>query len=72
MYSYLNEFRAENFKEAANLLAEEKHRSDVMYNQQTMNQTLETIKGNFQYQSLISTINLLETKKINATLDAMR
>lgn len=72
MYSYLNEFRAENFKEAANLLAEEKHRSDVMYNQQTMNQTLETIKGNVQYQSVISTINLLETKKINATLDAMR
>ncbi|MDO4634755.1 MAG: hypothetical protein Q4A87_02395 [Streptococcus sp.] len=43
-----------------------------MYNQQTMNQTLETIKGNIQYQSVISTINLLETKKINATLDAMR
>ncbi|OLF48684.1 hypothetical protein BU200_09715 [Streptococcus acidominimus] len=71
LYAYLENYRADNFKEAANLLAEERHRHNVEYSQQVMQQSLESIKGNLQYQSVIQTIQLLETKNMNSKLDSI-
>lgn len=62
LYSYLETYRADNFKEAANLLAEEKHRERVEYNQEVMQSSLATIQDNVRYQSVIQTIQLLETR----------
>ena len=62
LYSYLETYRADNFKEAANLLAEEKHRERVEYNQELMQSSLATIQDNVRYQSVIQTIQLLETR----------
>ena len=62
LYSYLETYRADNFKEAANLLAEEKHRERMEYNQEVMLSSLATIKDNVRYQSVIQTIQLLETR----------
>lgn len=69
LYCYLEDFRADNFKEAANLLAEEKHRDKIEYNQQLMKRSLLAIESNLQYQSVIQTTQLLETKVISAKLD---
>lgn len=69
LYSYLENYRADDFKEAANLLAEEKHRDQVEYNQELMQQSLASIQSNVRYQSVIQTIQLLETKKINTNLE---
>ena len=62
LYSYLETYRADNFKEAANLLAEEKHRERVEDNQEVMQSSLATIQDNVRYQSVIQTIQLLETR----------
>ncbi len=62
LYSYLETYRADNFKEAANLLAEEKHRERVEYNQEVMQSSLATIQDNVRYQSVIQTIQLLEAR----------
>ena len=62
LYSYLETYRADNFKEAANLLVEEKHRERVEYNQEVMQSSLATIQDNVRYQSVIQTIQLLETR----------
>lgn len=62
LYSYLETYRADNFKEAANLLAEEKHCERVEYNQEVMQSSLATIQDNVRYQSVIQTIQLLETR----------
>ena len=62
LYSYLETYRADNFKEAANLLAEEKHRERMEYNQEVMQSSLATIQDNVRYQSVIQTIQLLETR----------
>lgn len=62
LYSYLETYRADNFKEAANLLAEEKHRERVEYNQEVLQSSLATIQDNVRYQSVIQTIQLLETR----------
>ena len=61
-------YRADTFKEAANLLAEEKHRERVEYNQQVMQRSLDSIEANARYQSVVQTIHLLETGKIRASL----
>ena len=68
LYSYLETYRADNFKEAANLLAEEKHRDRVEYNQEVMRKSLNSIQSNARYQSVIQTINLLETKSLHSTV----
>lgn len=68
LYSYLETYRADTFKEAANLLAEEKHRERVEYNQQVMQRSLNSIEANARYQSVVQTIHLLETGKIRASL----
>lgn len=68
LYSYLETYRADNFKEAANLLAEEKHRDKVEYNQEVMRKSLNSIQSNARYQSVIQTINLLETKSLHSTV----
>ncbi|MEY8463661.1 hypothetical protein [Streptococcus merionis] len=68
LYSYLENYRADNFKEAANLLAEEQHRNQVEYNQQIMQQSLTSIERNAQYQSVIQTIHLLETRSMRTEL----
>ena len=62
LYSYLETYRADNFKEAANLLAEEKHRERVEDNQEVMQSSLATIQDNVRYQSVIQTIQLLEAR----------
>ena len=62
LYSYLETYRADNFKEAANLLAEEKHRERVEYNQEVMQSSLATIQDIVRSQSVIQTIQLLETR----------
>ena len=67
-YSYLETYRADNFKEAANLLAEEKHRDKVEYSQEVMQKSLASIQANATYQSVIQTIHLLETQKLHRTV----
>lgn len=71
LYSYVENFRADNFKEAANLLAEEKHRDSVSYNQELMAKSLKSIQANARYQSVIQSIQLLETSKVNANLNSI-
>ncbi len=71
LYSYLEDFRADNFKEAANLLAEEQHRDNIEYNQRVMKESLASIQNNARYQSVLQTIQLLETRKIRTSLDVM-
>lgn len=68
LYSYLETYRADNFKEAANLLAEEKHRDKVEYSQEVMQKSLASIQANATYQSVIQTIHLLETQKLHRTV----
>lgn len=68
LYSYLETYRADNFKEAANLLAEEKHRDKVEYSQEVMQKSLSSIQANATYQSVIQTIHLLETQKLHSTV----
>ncbi|WP_105178816.1 hypothetical protein [Streptococcus suis] len=71
LYSYLENFRADNFKEAANLLSEEKHRDNVEYNQAMMKDSLRSIQNNVRYQSVMQTIQLLETAKIRSSIDSL-
>ncbi|MGC4431264.1 hypothetical protein ABWL48_14260, partial [Streptococcus suis] len=71
LYSYLENFRADNFKEAANLLSEEKHRDNVEYNQAMMKDSLLSIQNNVRYQSVMQTIQLLETAKIRSSIDSL-
>ena len=68
LYSYLENYRADNFKEAANLLAEEKHRERIEYSQEVMKKSISSIQSNTRYQSVMQTIQLLETKSIHQTL----
>lgn len=68
LYIYLQEYRADNFKEAVNLLAEENHRSNVEFNQRMAIQKLTDIEKNIKYQTVINTIQLLETQAINDKL----
>ena len=68
LYSYLETYRADNFKEAANLLAEEKHRDKVEYSQEVMQKSLSSIQANATYQSVIQTIHLLETQNLHHTV----
>ena len=65
LYCYLEEHRADNFKEAVNLLIEEKHIKQVKCNQEVMLRTLENIKKNSSDQLDAQINNLQETRRLN-------
>ena len=66
LYSYLETYRADNFKEAANLLAEEKHRDKIEYSQEVMQKSLASIQANATYQSVIQNNSSIRDSEITS------